>query len=280
MFTNSTKAKLISALLTVAIVGSWPTRAAAWGEEGHRIVAGIAERYLATHSPQALARAKQLLGGKDLMDVAVFADDVRDARPYTKNWHFVDIPVDEENYVATRDCKQTAKGDCAVNALFRFNAILADKSEDSCVRAEALKFVIHIVGDIHQPLHNINDDDFGGNGKIVSFYGFKGYGDSPPNLHQVWDSLILVRSKQTVPQLITELGGKDDPDISLSPYIWVTESHKLAQDAYERLPKPDTQHIYVLDSNDAYYEAALPNVKDQLAKGGLRLGKLLERALK
>lgn len=85
------------------LLGLFPKHALAWGQKGHQIVAGIAERFLSAHSPQTLARAKQLLGGQSLVSVATFANDVRNERPYTKNWHFVDIPLKENGYVAGRD---------------------------------------------------------------------------------------------------------------------------------------------------------------------------------
>jgi hypothetical protein len=141
----ATKAVISITISTFLVVLS-PICANAWGREGHQIVAGIAEKYLQSHSPQALARAKQLLGGQSLVDVAVFADDVRSKRQYTKNWHFVDVPLDEDLYVASRDCKMTNKGDCAVQALLRFGFVLANKTEDPCARAEALKFIVHLVG--------------------------------------------------------------------------------------------------------------------------------------
>jgi hypothetical protein len=272
--------KAVSSIVLVAcLIALSPVRAAAWGEEGHQIVAGIAENYLKTHSPQALARAKQLLGGQSLVDVALFADDVRNKRTYTKNWHFVDIPLDEDSYVPARDCKATAKGDCAVQALIRFGFILANKNEDQCARAEALKFIVHLVGDIHQPLHNIDDDDAGGNGKIVRFFELQGFNGAPPNLHQVWDTGIIKHSGKSVAQITSSLSGSDDPNISLNPFVWVQDAHKLAQEAYARLPEPNADDVYVLDSNNAYYEAGLPVVGIQLKKAGLRLGKTLEKAL-
>lgn len=275
----ATKAVSSIALLACLIALS-PVRAAAWGREGHVIVAGIAEKYLNAKSPQALANAKQLLGGKSLVNVALFADDVRNKRTYTKNWHFVDIPLGEDKYDPARDCKATPKkGDCALQAYMRFWFILNNKSEESCARAEALKFIVHLVGDIHQPLHNVNDDDAGGNGKPVRFFELKGYDGEPPNLHQVWDTGIILHSGKSVAQFITDLSGSDDPNISLNPIVWVQDAHKLAQDAYSRLPEPDADDVYVLDNDSSYYNASLPVVGIQLRKAGLRLGKTLEKAL-
>lgn len=276
---------LISLIISAVFVLACPVWARAWGKEGHRIVAAIAERYLEKHSPAALAKAKELLSVQSLTEVAVYADDVRNDRPYTKNWHFVDIPLEEDMYVASRDCKAGNKGDCAVQALYRFGFILANKKEDPCARAEALRFIIHIVGDIHQPLHNIDDHDAGGNGKLVKFYDLKGYKGAAPNLHQVWDDGILQYSKMTMAQLVAQLGNQDD-DVEIAAIIkpwnsitWVEDAHKLAQKAYAALPEPTAEEIYVLDTNDDYLNNGIPVVKEQLRKGGLRLGHALELAL-
>lgn len=274
---------LASITVSIIFVFACPTRANAWGKEGHQIVAAIAERYLETHSPAASARAKQLLGGQSLVDIALFADDVRELRPYTKNWHYVDIPLGQPSYVATRDCKASAKGDCAVQALLRFGFILANENEDRCARAEALKFIVHLVGDMHQPLHNINDHDAGGNGKIVRFFDFVGWEGGKPNLHEVWDTGIIFHTPQSVAQFVAELGSQNDPDIAAiiqptNPITWVQEAHKLAQQAYAALPAP-TAEIYILDKNNNYYKAGLDVVKKQLRRAGLRLGRALEVAL-
>lgn len=89
---------VLSGLIVSSFILVAETSAHAWGKKGHQIVAAIAEKYLQAHSPTALARAKQLLGNQSLVDVATFADDVRTKRQYTKNWHFVDIALDDDSY--------------------------------------------------------------------------------------------------------------------------------------------------------------------------------------
>lgn len=270
---------LTCCIFMLLLVGLLPSRVRAWGREGHQIVAGIAEKFLKANSPQTLVRAQKLLGGNSLMSVATFADDVRTKRQYTKNWHFVDIPLGENGYVTSRDCKTTNKGDCAIQALVRFGAVLADASEDDCIRAEALKFIVHIVGDMHQPLHNVDDDDAGGNGKAVKFFELKGFDDNPPNLHGVWDEGIINHSKMTVQQFIDSLTPADPGNVSLSSVVWAQESHGLAQEAYARLPPPDANDVYILDNDSKYFDDGLPVVKTQLAKGVVRLAKVLIKAL-
>ena len=101
------------------------------------------------------------------------------------NWHFVNIPYDATSYLPQRDCKETPKGDCVVNAVERSRATLADRSAPKGKRAEALMFLVHFVGDIHQPLHCVDRNDAGGNNLAVTFF------DKPMSLHAVWDYGII-----------------------------------------------------------------------------------------
>jgi hypothetical protein len=155
--------------------------ALAWGPEGHQIVASIAENDL---SAPVRAQVKQLLaGGADsLADIASWADQVRPSRPDTAAWHFADIPADADGYDPQRDCKRDS---CVVAQITLKAKVLSDKAQSPARRFEALIWVVHFVGDIHQPLHCINNDDRGGNDVKVKFNGHT------VKLHQVWDSGII-----------------------------------------------------------------------------------------
>jgi S1/P1 Nuclease len=130
-----------------------PLSAFAWGQEGHSIVAEIAQRRL---SPQAAAMVSTLLGpGVSLGSIASWADDVRDSRPKTYNWHFVSIPIIRATYDPTVDCKPDPdKGDCVVAEVDRARKDM-NCATDPVARAEALKFLVHFVGDLHQPFHTV-----------------------------------------------------------------------------------------------------------------------------
>ena len=138
--------------------------ALAWGYEGHRIVAEIAEQYL---EPLTVRQVRELLALENattLAEVSTWADEIRPRRPETAPWHFVDIPVHpapgtSAAYDAARDCP---RGDCVVAAIERFAAVLRDKDAAPRRRLEALKWVVHFVADIHQPLHCADDNDRGG----------------------------------------------------------------------------------------------------------------------
>jgi hypothetical protein len=165
-----------------SMVGS--RAALAWGPVGHRVVADVAEKNLTTATKAAVAK---ILGpGVSLADVANWADDYRITDPTTYNWHFVDIPLAANDYDPSRDCAPNAKsGDCVINALTREVAILKDLSASDDDRLKALKFVVHFVGDEHQPLHAEDHKDKGGNAVVVTWFGKK------DNLHRVWDTDII-----------------------------------------------------------------------------------------
>ena len=137
-----------------------PSAAFAWGAEGHRIVALIAASEL---TPQAKAQVESLLGGdaaSSMAELSTWADEIKFRRHETGPWHYVDIEIDSQGYNAARDCPT---GDCVVAQIERDEHIVGDRSLAMPVRAEALKFLIHFVGDLHQPLHCADNHDRGGN---------------------------------------------------------------------------------------------------------------------
>src|SRR5581483_11849536 len=122
------------------------------------IVAEIAQRRL---SPAAVQAVEQALGrGHSLASVASWADDVRDIAPQTYNWHFVDIPIAADAYDPARDCAPGPKGDCVIAELDRLSDQLQCGTDAE--KLDALKFAVHFVGDVHQPLHTVLEEK-GGN---------------------------------------------------------------------------------------------------------------------
>lgn len=137
-------------LVAIFLLVGTPGLALAWGDSGHRVVAEIATRYL---SETARAQVQDLLGGlEQFVDVASWADDIRDSdeRPETYNWHVVEIPPEGFRYDRTRDC---SNDDCIVEKIKEFARIVGDRQIEKSERIDALKFLIHFVGDLHMPLH-------------------------------------------------------------------------------------------------------------------------------
>ncbi len=163
-----------------------PALALAWGPNGHRIVADIAQARL---DPAARAQVALLLAGEpdqSLAGIANWADDLRDNDPAlfrrTSRWHFVNFHRRDCDYVPERDCPH---GQCAIAAIQQQLRLLGDRHAPQTERAQALKFVVHLIGDIHQPLHTGNRADYGGNDYQINYHG------RGSNLHRVWDGLIL-----------------------------------------------------------------------------------------
>ena len=167
--------------LTV-VISILPSYCFAWGVEGHQIVAHIAARELTS---AARVQVQDLLGGDAegaMVEVSTWADEIQRARPNTAPWHFVDIPIGSAGYDPGRDCRSDR---CVVAQIEREKTILADRQLVPPVRAEALRFLIHFVGDLHQPLHAVDNGDRGGNEVRVSI------GRRQINLHAVWDTALV-----------------------------------------------------------------------------------------
>ncbi len=237
-----------------------------WGVEGHHVVARVAAARL---TPRARAEADRLLGGQSLESVSTWADEIRHDRPATAPWHYVDIELGDTSYVAARDCP---KDDCAVAAIHDELAILSDPARSDSARAEALRWVIHLVGDIHQPLHGSDDHDKGGNAVEVTYRG------NPVNLHSLWDTGLLQTlgdEDAVVARIDNELTHRDDLDAlaKSTPAQWAMESHDIARRVvYGMLPPSH-------DIDSAYVAAAQPVIVERLLRAGVRLAALLNQAL-
>ncbi len=141
-------------LFSVLVLAGTAGTAGAWGDEGHRVVARLAEARL---TPAARAGVANLLDpGETLADASLWADKVKyTSRPETRPWHFVDIPRQMTSYDATRDCSDPNPGDCIVVQTEQARQTLANPGAMN--RADALRFVVHFLGDLHQPLHCATD---------------------------------------------------------------------------------------------------------------------------
>jgi len=244
-------------------------RAWAWGPEGHEIVAYIASANL---TPAARGRIESLLGlsaEAAMVLSANWADEVRDRRPETSAWHFVNIPLKARGYEPARDCPAQ---DCAIAQIGRELAVLGDRRRPVSVQAEALRFVIHFVGDIHQPLHAIDNDDRGGNDIQVRLKGGR------VSLHHVWDTSIVAAMGYDAAKVARSIGRTITPRQRQAwcrgdPAAWVMESAALARsDIYGRLQRGRLPPGYLASETGA--------ARLQLAKAGIRLAWLLNSRLK
>lgn len=257
----------LCSLSAIALLGFAATVANAWGAAGHRIVAIIAERNLNDSAKQHIS---EILGSNvSLASVANYADAVRNQRPETYNFHFVDIPLQANNYLPNRDCKNDPeKGDCIIAALDRFRDDLRSSSTSMAKKRFALKFIVHLIGDMHQPLHCAeNNNDHGGGLVKVRWFGINS------NLHKVWDTQIIEEAQLTDDEfadaLDSELTQAQIDAMQNGTIIeWALQSHKLAR-----------QHSYKIPTSreldQTYYDANSAVVDQQLLRGGLRLAHVL-----
>jgi hypothetical protein len=284
--------RVLAALL--ALLAPAPA-ALAWGPEGHRMVGEIAARFL---NARASAEVLEVLrndrladgqpsGRRTLGEVANWADEIKGTEWGKRrgSWHYDDVPL----CGAAEYSKYCRSGRCASAQLARQIEILGNGRARPGQRSEALKWVVHIVGDIHQPLHAANRSDRGGNRVQVSFFGER---DNPPygslNLHAVWDVHLVRRviadrhgehawiaAPMSEAQRAAWSAGSV-PD-------WVAETHALARDvAYAALPVPVScsQKITgVVTIDQAYYSRVAPVIGAQIQKAGVRLARLLNETL-
>ncbi len=250
-------------------------RAAAWGQVGHSAVAEIAERRL---SPAAAQAVERVLGrGHSLASVSSWADDVRETRPETYDWHFVDIPIAASDYSPGRDCRPKRGGDCIVAELDRL------KGELRCAKnPDALRFAVHFVADLHQPLHTV-EDERGGNGipVVVHIKELKCKRCKPHpfevKFHELWDATLIDATVWSWGTYVDRLergwlrSHEARADVSGTPADWALETHRTAQQVWNALPADR-----VVD--DRYYKMALPIIDQQLGLAGLRLAAFLNDA--
>ncbi|HEY0080172.1 MAG TPA: S1/P1 nuclease [Pyrinomonadaceae bacterium] len=270
------KRVLFSIVSVLCLIAASPSRVGAWGQSGHRITALIAAEYL---DDAARAEVGRLLGGSSSTAVATkmsnaanWPDTIIGQRPETARWHFVNISRDATGYDASQHCEDVpGKGDCIVEAIARNRETLADASRPDAARREALKFLIHFLGDIHQPLHAGFPEDRGGNLINVRFFG------AQTNLHKVWDSGIIgqaqLSDREFADALLEVIPAANVASIQGgTPVEWAEQSWQLSKSNAYRIP-PNKR------LGQTYYDRNWFIVDDQLTRGGLRLARLLNEAL-
>jgi hypothetical protein len=240
-----------------------------WGPEGHRVIVIMARQNL---RPQTAARVQELLGAESIEDASIWADHVaHSTRPETAPWHFIDIPLRDSKLDLRREC---AQGQCVVATTEQFLATLSDLHADRARRQEALKFVLHFVADLHQPLHCEDHNDRGGNLQRVVFEGH------PDNLHWVWDTGLVEEIDRDPRSLAARLGREITPQERTTWQSgriedWAMESHRLAaQVAYRR-----TWVLFPAVLTPGYDERAEDVIRLQLEKAAVRLAWLLNQRL-
>jgi S1/P1 Nuclease len=260
--------------------------AQAYWEYGHETVALIAETSMSVKTRgavQRLLRAAPLLGTphcplRNMKDVSVWADCIKGDRirwGYTNSWHYQNVDI-----CKPFDLKSAcADGNCVSAQIDRNVALLKNRTLPAHVRLEALAFLVHFVGDLHQPLHAGDHEDRGGNDLKASYGVMPGY-----NLHTVWDGLLADRALSAAPAIARRFTADEKSAMAAgSTRDWSMENWAVSRDiAYRRAvdgdpcgPKPQMP-VTIDEADVAASRAAL---RLQVERGGLRLARLLEDAL-
>ncbi|HEX8240358.1 MAG TPA: S1/P1 nuclease [Allosphingosinicella sp.] len=240
--------------------------ALAWGQTGHRVTGAVADHYL---SGLARANVQLLLGTESLAQAATWPDDMRsDPAEYwqkTANpFHYVTVPAR-----STRAATGAPPEGDAVTALARFAQVLRDPNASPADKRLALRFSIHIVGDLHQPLHAGRPGDRGGNDVKLSWFG------APSSLHSVWDSGMIESRGLSYSELAGWLTGAITPEqvvawSSPDPEVWIAESVALRETIYPAGgPNPKLSYLY------AYQHGS--ELDGRLSRAGVRIAAYLNR---
>lgn len=244
-----------------------------WGRLGHRASAQLAESRL---SPRAKAVIRDLLEpGESLADAATWADENSREIPGSAAWHFVNVPISAPRY-NPRYCRPQG---CVVSKIREFGSILSDPRRSRAQRRMALRFFVHLVQDLHQPMHIADHNDRGGNSLQLQYGRY-----DATNLHQIWDSGLLARHYPHERDLLSALervasqgASRDWPRGRLED--WANESLEVGRHAYL---DPSTK-AYLRSGQaigHAYEEDNRPRAEERLARAGIRLASLLNLVLR
>ena len=268
--------------------------ALAWGYEGHEVIADIARHFLtpdvAARVDQMLAQDPDTLTGHDMASEATWADVWRGAgHRETASWHFVDIELTNPDLKGAcfgfppsgPQASQGPAQDCVVDKINAFSAELSNPATPPAERLLALKYLLHFVGDVHQPLHASDNQDRGGNCVQVSLGGSR-----TTNLHAYWDTAVVNMWGANPAAVAATLTAQITPTEETTwrkgdASAWALESYSVSKG-----------HVYTLGSKprcdanqspitlpDGYAGQAKAVAGDQMKKAGVRLARVLNRAL-
>lgn len=242
-----------------------------WGYTGHRTIGLITEHYL---DPQAKTAIKDLLGDTTIAEACTWADDARREAPFaeTANWHFLNLPLGL-SYGQLTTYLDTTRVINVYSALLTAEKNLTDKNLSRQQKIHSLKFLMHFVGDLHQPMHVSRAEDKGGNTIQLNFQ------DKGTNLHSLWDTRLLESKGLKYVQLAEQY--KQVESIKVKQWQsepvtqWVWESYQISSKLYAEV---DTMNRRIVDS--VYVQKHLPTVTLRLQQSAIRLAGLLNRIYK
>jgi hypothetical protein len=251
----------------LALFSSLPFGVFAWGVVGHRAIGTIANRHLSGKARKAVA---QLLGPETLALVSTYPDEIRSDPEFahTSPWHYVNTAVGLTQAEYESQLTSTAEPN-AYNSLLSQLKTLRDPAAAREQKVFALKFVVHLVGDVHQPMHTGTAETLGGNKILVKFRG------QDTNLHGLWDSGLIDYLGQTYLELAATVDHPSQAQIRQwqrdQPVTWLFESYQLSQPlAVEAEQRPNLDY--------RYYPKHAVTLEQRLLQAGIRLAGVLNEA--
>ena len=256
-----------TSLLTISLLAVTASSAFAWGPNGHRVTGKIAQGHL---TPQAQAEVTALLGVESLAEASTWPDFMRSNesdfwRKGASPWHYITVPP------GTTYASGPPEGD-AMSALTMFTRNIKDEKLPMAQRQLALRFTIHLIGDLHQPLHVGNGNDRGGNRVDVMFK------DKVTNLHTLWDEDLIEDEQLSYTEKARWLGRRITPDQKViwsdtNPNTWIRESLTMRDKIYEGLGPYDRDTLPNLSYDYVYKHRA--DIDLRLQQSGVRMAAYL-----
>lgn len=257
--------KTMRKLLLAAILFYIPMHSMAWGVLGHRIVAQIAESYL-TH--KARKQIQRILGYESMAITSNWPDFIKSDSNfnYLSNWHYINL----REGLAEAAIEDILSKDTTVNAYTKIGWLsqqLKNKELSPDLKLMYLRLLIHIVGDVHQPMHVGRFEDLGGNRIKVQWF------NSPTNLHALWDEKLIDFQQLSYTEYVTAINHatkEQRKQWQAEPVSrWIIDSYNIAQKLYGEITTPDQKLSF------RYNFDHVQTLNDQLLKGGVHLAGLL-----
>jgi len=249
-------------LAAAAVLALGPSPALAWGKTGHRVTAAIADRHL---SGLARARVREILGVETLAEASNWPDEMRSApdefwQKTSTPWHYVTVGGVTYDHAPP-------EGD-ALGGLNFFRKLLLDPKTSPEHRQLALRFIVHIVGDLHQPLHNGREGDRGGNSVKLKWFG------RDTNLHAIWDTMLIDETGYSFTEMTDHLARHTrDADVIAwwdpNPRDWIAESVQVREKIYPPAGQTELGYTYIYQNT--------PWMELRLKQGGVRLAAYLNQ---
>jgi hypothetical protein len=258
-------------LLVVAVAFFYiPLKTFAWGLLGHRIIGEIAYSYL---TPKAKSEVQKILGYESMAMASNWADFVRSdtSFKYLDSWHYIDFEKDMQYAEMKRFLKSDTAHD-AYTAILFLKKELKNKNTSQDKKRMYLRLLIHIVGDIHQPLHVSKVGDMGGNDIKVTWFG------QSSNLHRVWDSQLIDNQQLSYTEYtnsINHISKANRQVLQKQPLsLWIYDSYEISKNLHAEIKTAEPKLSYV------YVYQHLNIINEQLLKGGIHLAAILNDIFK